>query len=132
MPFLYDAGAVFRSALLRRSFVGRSLPLALLTWAALAGASQVQATPAKTAQATQTQAIQTQGQVQPGQSLLAASPSSPYAASAFFADVQAKRVTGLTLQGDGTANVTLIDGSRRFVVLPPDATTMNTLRAAGP
>ena len=89
-----------------------------------AGASQLQPTPAKTAQA---QAEQTQAS-SPG---LLGGSSSTYAASAFFADVQAGRVTALTLQGDGSASVTLQDGQRRFVVLPPDAQTLTTLRAAG-
>ncbi len=54
-----------------------------------------------------------------------------YAASSFFADVRAGQVTGVTLQGDGSASVTLQGGQRRFVVLPPDAQTLQSLRAAG-
>ncbi len=104
-----------------------SLPLS-------AGAGQVQPTPAKTAQAQaqQTQTQQTQqtqgGQTQGGQPGLA---GATYTASDFFADVKAGRVADLTLEGDGSANVNFQDASRQFVVLPPDAQTLTSLRASG-
>ncbi len=106
-----------------------ALLLTLLGAAApAAGTSQVQPTPAKTAQAQADQTQATSESAGPG--LPGTSPST-YAASALFADVRLGRVSGLTLQGDGSANVSFQDGSRRFVVLPPDAQTLTSLRAAG-
>jgi len=99
----------------RRRLPGLLLGLTL-TLGGASGAS-LQPTPAKTAQAQ----AQQQGTLAPG----------TYAASTFFEDVKAGKVTGLTLQGDGSANVTLQDGQHRFVVLPPDAQTLTSLRAAG-
>ncbi|MFC4452150.1 cell division protein FtsH, partial [Deinococcus sonorensis] len=54
-----------------------------------------------------------------------------YTASNFFADVRAGRVTSVTLQGDGSTSVMLQDGQPHYVVLPPDAQTLETLRKAG-
>ena len=98
------------------------LGLSLPGSATLATPALAQAVPAKTgaAQAAQ-QGVGSADQVLPGQT---------YAASSFFNDVKAGRVTSVTLQGDGSASVTLQDGQRQFVVLPPDALTLTTLRAA--
>ncbi|WP_407570098.1 ATP-dependent zinc metalloprotease FtsH [Deinococcus altitudinis] len=125
-PFLRTLSAAPR--FVRRPFALTLLTFSLLTGTAgIAGASQLQPTPAKTAQA---QADQTQASRSSQAGLPGTSPST-YTASALFGDVKLGRVTGLTLQGDGSANVSFQDGSRRFVVLPPDAQTLTTLRAAG-
>ena len=101
-----------------------ALSLACVSLPLSAGAGQVQPTPAKTAQA---QAQQTQD----GQTGLAGAAGTVYTASDFFADLKAGRVTGLTLEGDGSANVNFQDARPQFVVLPPDAQTLSTLRASG-
>ena len=101
-----------------------ALSLACVSFPLSAGAEQVQPTPAKTSQA---QAQQTQD----GQQGLEGAAGTVYTASDFFADLKAGRVTGLTLEGDGSANVNFQDARPQFVVLPPDAQTLSTLRASG-
>ncbi|WP_019010327.1 ATP-dependent metallopeptidase FtsH/Yme1/Tma family protein, partial [Deinococcus aquatilis] len=55
-----------------------------------------------------------------------------YSTNRFFEDLKAGRVAQVTLDGAGNASVTFISASRpRSVVVPPDAATLNRIRAAG-
>ncbi|MDB5044008.1 MAG: cell division protein FtsH, partial [Deinococcus sp.] len=55
-----------------------------------------------------------------------------YSTNRFFEDLKAGRVAQVTLDGAGNASVTFISASRpRSVVVPPDAVTLNRIRAAG-
>ncbi|WP_240740840.1 ATP-dependent zinc metalloprotease FtsH [Deinococcus sp. Arct2-2] len=75
---------------------------------------------------------QTADQALPPVSPAPAQNTGGYSTNRFFEDLKAGRVAQVTLDGAGNASVTFISASRpRSVVVPPDAGTLNRIRAAG-